>query len=54
MRDDHQRCEDMLKAILKIEQKCEGIQEGDADEMLNVWILHHLQIIGEAASKVSD
>ncbi len=49
MRDDHQRCMDMLEAIRKIEEKSAGIDEGQADEMLQVWVIHHLQIIGEAA-----
>ncbi|MBA3071973.1 MAG: DUF86 domain-containing protein [Anaerolineae bacterium] len=54
MRDDLQRCKDMLLAIDKIEQQCHGLHEGDADELLNVWILHHIQIIGEAAYKTSE
>jgi uncharacterized protein with HEPN domain len=54
MRDDRQRCVDMLEAIQKIEQKCIGMREGQADEMLHVWIIYHLQIIGEAAYKISD
>jgi len=54
MRDDLQRCRDILQAIEKIEQNCLGIHESEADEMLNVWILHHLQIIGEAAYKTSE
>lgn len=54
MRDDRQRCLDMLEAIDKILQKTRGIAEGQADEMLQVWVIHHLQIIGEAAFKVSE
>ena len=54
MRDELQRCKDMLQAIINIEQKCSGINEELTDEMLNVWILHHLQIIGEAAYKISQ
>ncbi len=54
MRDDRQRCQDMLDAIQKIEEKSAGISEGQADEMLQVWVIHHLQIIGEAAFKVSE
>lgn len=53
MRDDRQRCQDMLEAIRKIEEKSAGIGEGQADEMLQVWVIHHLQIIGEAAFKVT-
>lgn len=54
MRDDLQRCQDMLQAITNIEQKCVGIREKEADDLLNVWILHHLQIIGEAAYKTTQ
>lgn len=54
MRDDRQRCQDMLEAIWKIEEKSSGVGEGQADEMLQVWVIHHLQIIGEAAFKISD
>jgi len=44
----------MLEAIEKIRQKSDGILENQADEMLQVWVIHHLQIIGEAAYKVSE
>lgn len=54
MRDDLLRCKDMLQAIEKIDQKCHGIHEDEADELLNVWVLHHLQIIGEAAYHSSE
>ena len=54
MRDDLHRCKDMLQAIINIEKKCSDIGEEHADEMLNVWILHHLQIIGEAAYKIGN
>jgi uncharacterized protein with HEPN domain len=54
MRDDRQRCQDMFEAIDKILQKTRGVTEGQADEMLQVWVIHHLQIIGEAASKVTE
>jgi uncharacterized protein with HEPN domain len=54
MRDDRQRCRDMLEAIRKIEENSKGVSEGHADEMLQVWVINHLQIIGEAAFKVSE
>lgn len=53
MRDDLLRCSDMLQAIDNINQKCYGIHEDESTDLLNVWILHHLQIIGEAAYKTS-
>lgn len=56
MRDDRERLLDMLGAIGKIEQivfdekYSERLQD---DELIEVWMIHHLKIIGEAASKVS-
>lgn len=54
MRDDLQRCADMLQAIENINQKCFGLNEENSTDLLNVWILHNLQIIGEAAYKTSQ
>ncbi len=54
MRSDRERFEDILEAIEKIEQYASrGRQEFDADEMFQVWVVHHLEIIGEAASRIS-
>jgi len=57
MRDDRQRLLDILEAIEKIEKYVH--QESDfaplaESELYQVWVTHHLQIIGEAASKLSD
>lgn len=54
MRDDLQRCANMLQAIENINQKCHGLHEENSTDLLNVWILHNLQIIGEAAYKTSE
>lgn len=55
MRDDRERLLDMLEAIRKIEQyaRDESFTLRD-DELVEVWVIHHLQIIGEAASRVSQ
>lgn len=54
MRDDSGRLQDMLEAIEKIEayvgQERQAFFE---DELLQVWVIHHLQIIGEAANRLS-
>jgi uncharacterized protein with HEPN domain len=56
MRDDRERLLDMLEAIRKIEhivyseKYTERLQN---DELIEVWVIHHLQIIGEAASRIS-
>lgn len=54
MRDDRARLEDMLRAIESIFAKTTGGKAAfEADEMLQVWALHHLQIVGEAARCLS-
>ena len=55
MRDDSERLWDILKAIDQIAAKTgEERAEFDANEMLQVWVLHHLQIIGEASRCLSE
>jgi len=50
MRTDRERVEDILEAIGKIEKYTKGgRKQFEGDELVQVWILHHLQIIGEAA-----
>jgi len=57
MRDDRQRLLDILEAIGNIERYINA--EGEPrinvdDELIEVWVVHHLQIIGEAASRISE
>ena len=55
MRDDGERILDMLEAIERIQRHAEkGREAFKQDELLQTWIIHHLQIIGEAASKLSQ
>lgn len=55
MRSDQERLLDILEAIGKIRQRVSGDVEAFADdEMLQVWALYHLQIIGEAAHRLSS
>lgn len=55
MRDDRERLTDILTAINRILDKTvEDKGAVSADDMLQVWILHHLQIIGEAARCLSE
>jgi|SRR5271157_1555726 len=47
--------ERILDAIAKIgERNTESIDAFQVDEMLQVWVIHHLQVIGEAARGVSQ
>jgi uncharacterized protein with HEPN domain len=55
MRDDRERLLDMLEAIQKIEQYAHDEAFSPHNEnLVEVWMIHHLQIIGEAASRVSE
>lgn len=55
MRSDRERLLDILEAIDKIEQHPSSDIEAFADdEMQQVWVIHHLQIIGEAAYGLSQ
>ena len=54
MRSDKERIEDIIEAIEKIERYSgRGKQALETDEMFQVWVTRHLQIIGEAANLVS-
>jgi uncharacterized protein with HEPN domain len=55
MRSDEDRLRDILAAIQRILDKTsEGRSAFDANEMLRIWVLYHLQIIGEAARGLSS
>ena len=54
MRDDAGRLQDILDSIQRIQERIGGgRQRFESDEMLQVWVVHHLQIIGEAARSIS-
>lgn len=54
MRTDRDRLRDMLEAIKKIEEKHPASRDDfTRSEMLVVWTLYHIQIIGEAANGIS-
>jgi uncharacterized protein with HEPN domain len=55
MRSDADRLSDILEAIAKIRERItESITAFQGDEMLRVWVIHHLQVIGEAARGLSQ
>lgn len=55
MRDDLVLLGDLLESIRQIEKYTAGGRERfDADELVQTWVVHHLQIIGEAARKLSE
>jgi uncharacterized protein with HEPN domain len=50
MRNDRERLEDIAEAIDRIlEKTVVGWPGFERDLLLQVWVVHHLQIIGEAA-----
>jgi uncharacterized protein with HEPN domain len=57
VRSDRERLQDILGAIHKIEQYVDRDTEFSPfseNELLQIWVIHHLQIIGEAASRLSE
>jgi len=56
VRGDRDRLLDIQEAVEKIEQHVAGRSKQDLglDELLQVWVVHHLQIIGEAAHGLSE
>jgi uncharacterized protein with HEPN domain len=55
LRRDRQRLEDILEAIERIEKySAEGRAGFDRDELIQTWIVHHLQIVGEAVRALTD
>jgi uncharacterized protein with HEPN domain len=55
MRSDSVLLRDILTSIEKVEKYSgRGQTEFLANELVQTWIVHHLQIIAEAASRVSE
>ena len=56
MRDDSLRFRDIIRASKQIERyggKCSK-NEFKQNELVQVWVVHHLQLIGEAARAISS
>ena len=55
MRDDREWLLDILEAIERIEKySSRGKQAFEEDELIQSWIVHHMQIIGEALRSISE
>jgi len=55
LRDDRERLRDISEAIEKVERYvAQGRPAFDANELIQTWMVHHLQIIGEAVSGLTD
>jgi uncharacterized protein with HEPN domain len=54
VRRDEERMRDILEAIQRIERYANvDRSKFDKDDLIQTWMLYHIQIIGEAAAKVS-
>ncbi len=55
MRDDRERLIDIQQAIVAINKYAgKGRTTFEREELVQTWVVHHLQIIGEATSKISE
>jgi uncharacterized protein with HEPN domain len=53
MRDPLERLRDIHEAIARIEKYThQGRTSFDQDELIQTWVIHHLEIIGEAARAI--
>ncbi len=53
MRDISERLRDIKEAIKQITKYTDlGRQAFDQDELVRIWVIHHLEIIGEAARSI--
>lgn len=53
MRDPGSYLRDILDAIARIERYAiRGREAFEQDELVQIWIVHHLQVIGEAAARL--
>jgi uncharacterized protein with HEPN domain len=55
VRDDPERLRDILEAIDRIPQRTRaGRSTFDDQDLIQVWVVHHIEIIGEAARATSE
>ena len=55
MRDDREKLLDILEAIENIERRMPSSRDAFMDdELIQVWMVYHITVIGEAASGVSS
>jgi len=53
MRDPKERLKDILEAMSKIERyAARGREVFELDELIQTWVLYHIQIIGEPAAQL--
>ena len=53
MRDAYERLRDVQDAIMRIlKYTSQGSYLFDHDELVQIWVIHHLEIIGEATRTI--
>ena len=53
MRDQKEQLKDIIEAVASIERyAARGRDALESDELIQVWMVYHLQIIGEAAAQL--
>ena len=54
MRSDREKLEDILEAIERIDRYAvQGVQAFEQNELIQVWFIQNLQVIGEASRSLS-
>lgn len=55
MRDDRERLLDIVEAIDRIQQQADrGREVFESDQLVQTWMIHHIEILGEATRGVSE
>lgn len=55
MRNDRERLLDILEAIERIDRHAPRTRSAfDRDELVQTWVVHHLEILGEAVRSLSE
>ena len=55
MRNDTEKLRDICEAIENVQRyAARGKDAFRSDELIQTWVLYHIQILGEAAARISD
>jgi len=54
MKDDAGNVADILEAIDEVLRRSPKLDDLLADRNLEIWVLHHLRVVGEAMTRLSD
>ncbi len=54
MKDDAGNVADILEAIDEVLGRSPNLEDLRAERNLEIWVLHHLRVVGEAMTRLSD